>query len=104
MKVVKYNENKHINYLIPLSEKRFPNNVYMDITVAVRNAMARDKRMLGRDYEQGPNYAQEIHRAVEYAKYVDEYATEENVSKFNVPSLDYYFHVNTSNEDITENV
>lgn len=86
---IKKTEGKRVFYILPVKE--FSNSVaYLDVTDRARHAINRDRRK-HYDAENGPNFGVEILHAREYADYVAQHATENNLHKFNTRDGGYSF-------------
>lgn len=102
--MVKHTENRRTFYLFPLPETPRDSfngrTAYLDASDLMKEANRRDKT-LGYDREQGPNFGIEHQRAIEYAEYVSQHATAENLFKFNTSK--YVFFVNTQESGVSVN-
>lgn len=78
---VKYIENRRTHYLVPLPTKFDGRTAYLDLTDRIKNAINRDRRQRY-EPEDGPEFGIEILHANEYAQYVSEHATSNNLHKF----------------------
>ena len=79
---VTHTQGKRVLYLVPITEID-EGTIYLDFTSVAKPANTKDKRA-GHDSEKGPNFGHEVHRALEYAEYLQDCKlTKYNVHKYN---------------------
>lgn len=87
MSYITMNHNNTTSYIVPLNAM----NAFLDFSGIAKNAIRRDREVLDRKNETGPNFAIEVHKAMEYVNYVRQYATEENLHKFDTRDYMFFF-------------
>ena len=86
----KRTEGDRTFFLVPL--KQIDDGMaYLDCTSCMRKAIRVDQKD-GFTEEQGPEFAHEIRRAIEYAEYVIEHATPRNLHKFNTRDFSLFIN------------
>ncbi len=79
---IRHMENRRELFLIPLKVKSTDGrDAFLSFTDFARNSINRDRRRYY-DVEDGPNFAIAVVKALEYAEYVDTYATPYNLHRF----------------------
>ena len=93
--IVTVREGKHTNYLFPVAMRNgSADAAYLNATDVIKEAIRKDRKK-HYEAENGPNFAIEVQRALDYSFYVGDYATTENLHKFNT-SKGYTFFVDTA--------
>jgi hypothetical protein len=95
----KFTENRGTFFLFPLDKTLNDRTAYLDATDTLHDAIRSDRKK-GYEDEKGPAFAIEALRAREYADYVSEYATSENLQRFDTKR--YYFYTNSLTVDQVE--
>lgn len=86
---IRHQEGRRVLFLIPLDIRSDDGReAFLSFTELARNSINRDRR---RNYgeEDGPNFAQALQKALEYADYVNENAKPHNLHKFTVSSVPF---------------
>jgi hypothetical protein len=86
----KRTEGDRTFFLVPLKQVD-DGMAYLDCTSCMKKAIKVDQGN-GFGEEQGPEFAYEIQRAVEYAEYVTAHATSKNLHKFNTRDFSLFIN------------
>lgn len=79
---IRHTENRRELFLVPLNVKSTDGReAFLSFTDFARNSINRDRRRYY-DVEDGPNFAIAVSRALDYAEYVNIYATSYNLHRF----------------------
>lgn len=95
--MVKHVEGKYTHFLVPIGKSFDSRPVFLNATDAIFDAMRRDRKM-GYSMEEGPNYGIERQHAEDYADFVGQYATRENLHKFDTRAYRMFVGAMTENE------
>lgn len=101
--LIVHEENNRTYYLIDLNLSDDGKAVHLDISGPVRDAIRNDRKR-GYGFRNGPNYAIETVRALEYASYVREVADSRNYRMFGTKLYNVFVDMIPANGRATKKV
>lgn len=87
--LIEHVENRNTLYLVPVPGNFGENSAFMDVTETITDSKNRDQFACYSNGN-GPRTGQEVERARLYAEYVGQYATVEDIHRYNTDKYTFF--------------